>query len=73
MINCLWLPPSNIMEDVLDSDAYDKLLQDPNTWRSQGYESPASAALDKGILTLKLLDWWVQVTLYCFSQLIGVN
>jgi hypothetical protein len=45
------------MEHVLDPSAYERLLQDPDTWRSQGYESAASAALQQGILTLKLLDW----------------
>lgn len=48
---------SNVMEHVLDPSAYERLLQDPDTWRSQGYESAASAALQQGILTLKLLDW----------------
>lgn len=50
---------SNIMEHVLDPAAYERLLQNPDTWRKQGYESAASAALDQGVLTLKLLDWWV--------------
>jgi hypothetical protein len=45
------------MEHVLDPAAYERLLQNPDTWRKQGYESAASAALDQGMLTLKLLDW----------------
>jgi hypothetical protein len=45
------------MEHVLDPAAYEQLQKDPNSWRKQGYESAASAALDQGILTLKLLDW----------------
>lgn len=45
------------MEHVLDPAAYERLLPDPDTWRRQGYESAAGAALDQGILTLKLLDW----------------
>jgi hypothetical protein len=48
---------SNIMEHVLDPQRYEELLQNPDTWRKQGYESAASAALDQGVLTLKLLDW----------------
>jgi hypothetical protein len=45
------------MEHVLEPKRYDELLQNPDTWRKQGYESAASAALDQGVLTLKLLDW----------------
>lgn len=45
------------MEHILDPPAYEELLQNPETWRSKGYESAASAALMQGILTLKLLDW----------------
>jgi hypothetical protein len=47
---------SNIMENVVDAAAYDR-LQKSEAWRDEGYESAASAALDKGILTFKLLDW----------------
>lgn len=45
------------MEHVLDPKKYEVLLQNPDTWRKQGYESAASAALEQGILMLKLLDW----------------
>jgi hypothetical protein len=45
------------MEHVLDPKRYEELLQNPDTWRKQGFESAASAALDQGVLTLKLLDW----------------
>lgn len=45
------------MEDVTDPHAYEALLREPQTWRAAGYESATSAALDRGALGVKLLDW----------------
>eukprot|EP00879_Flechtneria_rotunda_P000780 GHRR01000901.1.p1 GENE.GHRR01000901.1~~GHRR01000901.1.p1 ORF type:complete len:490 (+),score=163.56 GHRR01000901.1:462-1931(+) len=48
---------SNIMEHVQDPDKYQKLLDNPSSWQEQGYESACSAALAKGLLTFRILDF----------------
>jgi hypothetical protein len=48
---------SNIMEHIHDKDAYDSLMQNPNTWQEQGFESAASPALNRGIMTFRILDF----------------
>uniref|UniRef100_A0A383WJU6 Protein kinase domain-containing protein n=2 Tax=Tetradesmus obliquus TaxID=3088 RepID=A0A383WJU6_TETOB len=48
---------SNIMEHSTDPEALQALRDDAQTWQAQGFVSAESAALAKGLLTFKILDF----------------
>lgn len=48
---------SNIMEHATDPKAYEALQKDQNSWMKEGYESAAGAAVAKGLLTFRILDF----------------
>lgn len=48
---------SNIMEHAPDPAAFEQLLQNPDSWRKAGFESAAGAAVAKGLLTFRILDF----------------